>query len=226
MPAGKITSLEIQVNNKERVNVYLDGEYGFSLALMAAATLRKGQVLTEAEVARLGEADHVSKATDAALRFLGVRPRSRHEVNQRLTLKGYDPAKIEAALNQLEQMGYLNDADFARYWVENRDTFKPRSPSQLRMELRQKGVADAIINDVLAPLDATDAAYRAALAKLTRYKGLPYSEWRQRLGAFLMRRGFGYSTVAEVLAQIKDELEVSDPDYFDLGSDSDADGME
>jgi regulatory protein len=76
MQKGIVTALEIQKRNKERVNIFIDGEYAFSLNLMDAARLRKGQVLSETEINALRGEDAVIQAVDSASHFLGFRPRS------------------------------------------------------------------------------------------------------------------------------------------------------
>jgi regulatory protein len=118
---GTITALEIQKRNKERVNVYLDGEYAFSLALIEAAKLRKGQPLTDAEIDALRGEDDVTRAVDYAANFLSYRPRSVAEVRRNLEKKDLSEVVIEQAIDRLQQLGYVDDVAFARYWLENRD---------------------------------------------------------------------------------------------------------
>lgn len=214
MKTGKITALEVQKRNKERVNVYIDGEFAFGLNVMDAVALRKGQDLTEADITRLMYGDAVVQAVDAAARFLSYRPRSRFEVKTNLEKKTYPDDVVHAALERLETLGYLDDEAFARFWVDNRDAFKPRSPMALAMELRQKGVPDAIIRKVVETVDAEDSAYRAAIQRLSRYRGEPIDDFKRKVGGFLQRRGFGYAVVNDVLNQIIEELSESDPDYF------------
>src|SRR5687768_13206881 len=84
---GTITSLEVQQNNKERVNVYLDETFAFGLSALEATRLRKGQYLTDGEIAALKGRDVVEKAYERAVRFLGNRPRSAAEVRRNLTEK-------------------------------------------------------------------------------------------------------------------------------------------
>jgi regulatory protein len=214
MIAGKITSLEIQKKNKERVNVFIDGEFAFGLNLMDAAHLKKGQVLSEQDIARLKQDDDIVKAVDSALRFLEYRPRSTAEVRQNLNKKQLPPQIIEDAMARLQNLGYLDDEQFARFWVENRDTFKPRGPLALRMELRQKGVADPIIDRVVSTIDTQDAAYRAAQKKLRRYRGETVFDFKRKLGGFLGRRGFDFDVINDVLHRIIQELQDTDPAYF------------
>lgn len=210
----KVTALEVQKRNKERVNVYLDGEFAFGLDIMAAAALRRGQELSKAEIDQMQAQDEVSKAVERALRFLSYRPRSVGEVRRNLAKKPYPEPVIDAAIERVIRLGYLDDAAFANFWVENRDTFKPLSPRALRYELRQKGVADEHIAAALADVDDHDAAYRAAQGRVRRYQHKSREEFRQKLGAFLQRRGFNYGTIRDVLEQLINELESQDLEFF------------
>ena len=96
----------------------------------------------------------------------------------------------------------LDDEAFARYWVEQREAFKPRSHLALRQELQKKGVNRAIIEAVLDEVDQTAAAQRAAIKQVHRYTHLTEIEFRNKLGGFLQRRGFPY----EIIRQVIDEL--------------------
>ncbi len=77
---------------------------------------------------------------DAAARFLETRPRSVAETRRRLTDAGYPPPLIEEVVTRLTELGYLDDAAFARAWVESRDRAHPRGESALRRELTLKGI--------------------------------------------------------------------------------------
>jgi len=215
---GVITTLEVQKRNKERVNVYLDGEYAFSLALIEAAKLRKGQMLTETEIMALRGEDEITRAVDRAALFLGYRPRSIAEVRRNLAQKDVPESIIELAVERLSAMGYLDDTAFARYWLENRTTFKPLGPMALRYELRQKGIADSVIDSVLEDINPEEAAYRAAQEKALRLRGLNKQTFKHKLGSFLQRRGFHYGISRDVIEQLTQELAADNPDFF---SDSD-----
>jgi regulatory protein len=217
---GVITALEVQKRNRERVNVYLDGEYRFSVNLMDAAHLRKGQTLTDEEIARLRAEDAVVKAVESAVRFLAYRPRSISEVRRNLIEKSIDEPVIDQAVEQLARMGYLDDEAFARFWVENRAMFKPLSPTALRYELRQKGVSDTIIQSVLSDLDPAESAYKAASGQIKRLKHSDRRTFRTRISNFLQRRGFQYAVIREVIERLEEEL--GDEDYFTEAEDDDA----
>jgi regulatory protein len=221
MSKGVVTALEIQKRNKERVNVFVDGEYAFSLSLMEAAQLRKGQVLSETEIAALRGEDAVIQAVDKAAHFLGYRPRSMAEVRRNLTEKEIPAEVVDAALTRLTAMGYLDDEAFARYWIQNRSEFKPLSQRALRQELRQKGLANTVIDTVLDEVNETDLAYKAALTQTRRLKRLSRKDFQTKIASFLQRRGFSYSIARDVIQRLYEELEAEDPDYFDQIRESD-----
>lgn len=220
MDKGVITALEVQKRNKERVNVFIDGEYAFGLSLMEAARLKKGQVLSAGEIARLKGEDAVVQAVESAAHFLSYRPRSLQEVRRNLKEKELPPEVTEAAVERLTALGYLDDEAFARYWVQNRAEFKPLSHRALRQELRQKGIADSIINEVLAGQDEQGLAYEAAQGQLRRLRQKTLREFKTKMSAFLQRRGFSYSTTQDVVVRIIQEMEAGDPDYFNRAIDN------
>jgi regulatory protein len=220
MEQGTVTGLEVQKRNKKRVRVFLDGEYAFSLSLDDAARLRKGQILSEAEINALRDQDAITRATDAAARFLGLRPRSVQEVRQNLARKDLPPPVIDQAIERLTMLGYLDDRSFAAFWVADRGQFKPLSPRALRYELRRKGIADTIIDEVLADLDAEDAAYRAASSQLRRMRGLDRRTFREKIGVFLGRRGFSYAMSRDTVRRLIETLEEEDPEFFASETDS------
>lgn len=219
MGKGVITALQVQKRDQERVNVFIDGEFAFGLNVLDAARLRKGQALSEAEIAALRDQDAVVQAVNAAAHFLSYRPRSEHEVRRNLLDKETPQAVVDAAVQRLHGLGYLDDAAFARYWVDNRSQFKPLSHRALRQELRQKGVADSLISEVLEAHQESDLAHQAALTQLRKLRNRTPQEFKTKLSAFLQRRGFGYSTTHDVVARLIDSLESDDPDYFNREND-------
>jgi regulatory protein len=207
--AKTITRLAFQKRTDERVNVFLDGEFALALPAIEAARLKVGQQLSDAEIAALRSSDAAAKAYDRAIQFLSVRPRSTTEVRRRLEAAETDPEAIEAAIARLTEQGYLNDAEFARFWIENRQRFRPKGEQALRQELRHAGVDSETIQESLEGLDATEAAYAAARPRAERLKILAQedpSAFKQKLGNFLLRRGFTYDIVREITKRLMQEL--------------------
>ena len=209
--AQRITAIEPQQKNPQRVNVYLDGEFAFGLAAIVAAWLKVGQELDEARIASLQARDESEVTYQKALHFLSYRPRSTAEVRQNLSRRGIAEPLIEETLGRLQSAGLIHDEDFARAWVENRNTFRPRSKSALRMELRRKGISDEIVQSVLeSNVNETALAFEAARKYSRRLEGLEWPEFRQKLGSFLARRGFAYTTLAPVVSKVWKETQTAD----------------
>jgi regulatory protein len=210
--AGTITALTVQKKNRDRVNVYLDGRFAFGLAAIEAARLRRGQTLSDDEIAALQNRDEVQKAHESALRYLDYRPRSTDEIRRHL-MKGKDvaPEVMDEVIERLTSVGLLDDRAFARYWLENRSDFSPRGERALRLELRQKGVPGDIIAEVLSEGHNEDeAAYRAAMAQARKVHTTDPVEFRRKMEAHLARRGFSYDTAREAVARAWSELQPSE----------------
>lgn len=207
--AGYITALEAQKKNRERVNVFIDGRFAFGLALIDAARLRVGQYLSDDDIAALQAADEQTRAYEFALDFLAYRPRSQAEVVRRLRDKGFLEPTIECVLHRLSQAGLIDDVAFARYWIENREQFKPRGTRALRYELREKGIADEVIDELLEEVNPSDSAYRAIVPRLSRWRRLDPATFRRKLAAFLQQRGFSYEVIAEVWERLQAEGEIN-----------------
>ncbi|RIK57581.1 MAG: RecX family transcriptional regulator [Chloroflexi bacterium] len=193
-----ITGLVIQQHSKERVNVFLDGEYAFAVGLDAALGLRKGQRLSAEQIAALKHEGEVDLAYQRSLRYLGIRPRSEQEMSTYLAGKGYAEEVTAAVLARLRARGYVDDAAFARYWVDSRTRFRPRGTRALRYELRQKGLDSPTIDEALEEQDEDAAAWAAAAPKAMRWAGLPREEFDKKLIGFLARRGFAYAICRRV----------------------------
>jgi regulatory protein len=203
----KITAIKVQKRNSNRVNIYLDGEFAFGLDRTVAAWLSVGQHLEERKIVDLQADDTRERAYQQALLFLSYRARSEKEIRQNLKKHEISEAVIEGTLEQLRQAGYANDEQFARAWVENRSTFRPRGRRALRMELRQKGLDDSIIDSVIAQVDDDSLAYAAGEKKARKLKGLEWPEFRKKLAAFLARRGFSYATIPPIVQQLWEETQ-------------------
>jgi len=199
---GKITAVEPQAKRAERFNVYVDGQFVLGVSALIAARLRVGQTLSEEEVAALAREDALETAREYALRFLTPRPRSVAEIRQHLARKKCAPDVIDEVLAHLREVGLVDDAAFARYWIENREQFKPRAARALRLELKRKGLDDTHIAAAIQGVDERDSAYRAAEARATRWLSLERRAFLEKMIAFLMRRGFAYAVAREAAQRV------------------------
>jgi len=197
---GKITAIEPQARHANRFNLYIDEQFVLGLSSLIAAKLRVGQTLTDADLKRLEDEEAFESAHEKALRFLEPRPRSAMEVKQHLLKKKITADVAERVIERLTNAGLLDDAAFAKFWVDNREQFKPRAARALRFELRRKGLSSADIAQAVGEIDESESAYRAGLARAKRWYALERRAFLEKMSAFLIRRGFAYG-VAKDAAQ-------------------------
>ncbi len=204
----KITALKVQKRNYQRINVYLDDEFAFGLSRYAAAWLQLGQELSPEKIKELRDIDTQEVAYQRALNFISYRPRSEAEVRKNLKKHDTPEEVIPEVLDRLRRIGLVDDVQFAQTWVENRSTFRPRGRRALVAELRQKGIGDEAIDEALFDLDEDSLAYQAALKQSRKYEGLEWQIFRQKMGAFLTRRGFNYGVAKPVIEQVWSEMQI------------------
>jgi len=203
---GRITALEVQKRDRERVSVYLDDRFAFGLPAIVAARLKRGQFLSEAEVEALQEEAAVEGAYNRVLDYLGFRPRSRAEVIAYLQRREVPERQASSILDRLERAGLLDDDAFAQFWVENRERFHPRGPRALRYELRRKGIGNEAIEQALGSVDSLASAYQAAEKKARQLDCQDRPAFYRKLVEYLARRGFDYEIAQKVADRYWAEL--------------------
>ena len=203
----KITTIRIGRGRGKRVSVFLDGKFAFSPEAEVAIKegLKVGQELSANQIEALAKSDHFHRCLSAAGHYLNYRPRSESEIRERLHRHGFDGNSVEAVIAKLKEQGLVDDVAFAQFWKDNRESFSPRSQWLTKLELRQKGVADDIIDQVVNVANDDDSAYRAALSKVRSLPCSDYESFRHRLGGYLKRRGFSYEIICYTMERVWQE---------------------
>jgi regulatory protein len=202
---AKITALSLGKGRNKKANVSLDGKPSLRLEPEVALKegLRVGDELSASRIEALNQASRRQSCYDAALRLLDYRPRSEHEIRQRLYQRGFDGDSIKTALSRLKEQNLINDGGFARFWRDNRQSFSPRSQWLVRLELKQKKVPEEIIEQVVSTIDDDGNAYSVAKAKARSLANCDdYQSFRRRLGDHLKRRGFSYGVTIKTVEQL------------------------
>lgn len=205
-----VTKITSQVKDPNRLNIFLDGKYSFSLSLSQVADLnvRIGNDYSTEEIEDLMSSSDFGKLYARALEYSFIRPRSKREMEQYLFKKtlskttrdgrikaGYSGQITSDVLDRLVEKGYVDDKKFANFWVESRHVRKGISSRKLRAELASKGVPSAIIDDALSVSSRSD---RDELRKVIEKKAARYSD-RQKFISYLAGRGFSYDDIVEAL---------------------------
>ncbi len=204
---SKITAIRAGRRRGKRANVFLDGGFAFSLEAEVAIRegLQVGQELSANQIEALARSDCFHRCLNTAANYLGYRPRSEFELRERLQRRGFNGDSVDAVLAKLKEQGLVDDMAFAQFWRDNRQSFSPRSQWLTKLELRQKGVAADIIDQVVDVAD-DESAYRAALSKARSLSPSDYQSFRRRLGEYLKRRGFGYGVINHTVERVWQEL--------------------
>lgn len=201
--SGCISAICTQKKRKDRVNIYIDGRYHFSLSLWAAAGLKPGDCLSSEQVRDLKALDEKEKAWQRAADYLARRPRSAMEIRQYLERKGFSREAIEPVMERLTDYGYIDDAAFARIWIDSRLRQRPRGAFGLNRELKQKGISEEIIEAALTDFDEYAAAKKAITPKLEKWAALPEIKRYRKIYEFLARRGFARQTCRDICEETK-----------------------
>jgi regulatory protein len=198
-----ITALEPQKNDPQRINVYIDYQFAFGISRFVGAWLKKGEQLDENRIQLLLDKDLYEKALQKALHFIAFQPRSEKEIRAKLAKYGFKEGVIERVLNELIEKRYLDDARFARDWVESRSQSKPRSRRFYLYELKNKGISETAIQQAIetAPEDA-ELAYALGVKYLNRFSNLDDAEFAKKMQGVLARRAFSYDVIKETINQL------------------------
>jgi regulatory protein len=198
-----ITAIAKQ-KRRPRVDVFVDGRLALSLSvtLVLQSGLKRGDVVTAERLEALRQADERQQAHEAALRLLAYHPRSEAELRSRLARRRLPPDIVQEAIERVREQGLLDDAAFARYWVDARQQSSPRGHRLLRRELLSKGIAVETAAQAVATVAEEEIARRVAEKKARSLHDLDYPTFRRRLGQFLLRRGFPYDTARALVDEL------------------------
>ncbi|HEX5394905.1 MAG TPA: RecX family transcriptional regulator [Candidatus Saccharimonadales bacterium] len=202
----KITAIKQQVKNPERVSMFVDGKYEFSLSLdeLLQQGLKNGQELDKAAVKKLKKISADGKLRARTLEWLLNRPHSTRELRDYLYRKKAEPEMIESLVNEFTEKGYLDDAKFA-VWFADLQKRRGKSNRAVRSEMLKKGIARELADEVLAGApDDEEARLKQVIEKKRRLAR--YRDDRQKLAKYLTSQGFDWQQVKRLV--LSDEPEV------------------
>lgn len=198
----RISAIKPQ-RSKKRVNIYLDGKFGFGLDLenYVKFGLKVEQDLSESEIAKIVKEAEFQKILNKLLKFATLRPRSKKEVEDWFRKRKVHESIRKSLFNKLKHLKLVDDEKFAEWWVEQRTSFRPRGKRLLESELLSKGIKREIIKDVLskAAIDEVEIARKLLEGKRYRWEKLDEIKARRKMSAFLARKGFGWGIIKNVV---------------------------
>lgn len=195
----KITAIKQQVKNPERVSVFIDGKYGFSLSLdeLVKYKLKNNDELDKADVKKYKKISEDGKLRARSLDWLLNRPHSTREFKDYLYRKKADSDLSAKLISEFSEKGYLDDAKFAAWFIDL-ETRRHKSRRAILAALMKKGINGEALEGALedGEIDELQAIKEliAKKQKLSRYRGDP-----QKLVQYLSRQGFSWQTIRENL---------------------------
>ncbi|AFS78768.1 regulatory protein RecX [Gottschalkia acidurici 9a] len=205
----KITRIERQKNNKERYSIYINEEYGFSVHedILVRYTLAKGMELEKEFIDEVLRKEEQSQANNYALRLLSYKMRTEKEIWNRMIEKEYPREVIEATIDYLKELKYIDDEEYTRKFIKDKVNLKNIGKERIKRELFNKGIDSKTVNIELEELvddeEQYDKAMEIAVKKLnTTYKNDDKNARYRKLGGFLQRRGYSMDIVMRILREI------------------------
>ncbi len=201
----KITSIKQQIKNPERVSIFVDGKYEFSLSLdeLVKYKLKNDDELDKADVKRFKKISADGKLRGRALEWLMNRPHSEREFRDYLYRKKVESEQIDSLVNEFTEKGYLDNAKFAA-WFTELQARRSKSDRAIRSELFKKGIGREVVDEVIEDGAGSESKRLRAVIekkrKLSRYQKDP-----QKLMQYLVSQGFSWQSVKEELASNQSE---------------------
>lgn len=205
----RITEISPQQRNPSRRNLYVDGAFvlGVSAETLLRFGLRQGDAITHETLREIEKIEELINAKGAALRYLGVRPRTEKEIRDKLREKEFGDEEIARTIVELKGTGLLNDAEFARMYIRDAMLKRPAGALMLRRKLLLLGVDRATIDEAIGEIFAETDLEATALAVARDYvrktrnlrKGESAHKRRSRVAAHLGRRGFSWDVIQSVV---------------------------
>lgn len=200
---ASITKIETQVKNKDRVNIYLDGEFSLGCSLELALThhLKEGVEISQEKLNELVFENEKSVALTKAVTLLGKNLKTKSQLKKYLVEKGYSPQIVSYVLEKLIEYNYINDENYAKIYV--RSVKNKYGKIKIKNQLKLKGVPEKVIEDVLSEFESEEDVILTLANKYLKGKSVTH-ETLAKLYRFLLSKGFEYEEVNRVVKSFKE----------------------
>lgn len=198
---NKITDIKPQVKNPTRCNVYLDNAFycGLELETVMRYRLKAGDDIEKERLDEIQSDSETARAFDKALSFISLSKKTKKQVRDYLTKKGYTDKTIDSALEKMQSYAFIDDEDYARDYA--RSVSANKGKRLIALELKRKGVSDA---DADAALDELGDELPSATAVAAKYAKNKENTRENLLKCYkyLLSKGFSYDTAKQAADEI------------------------
>jgi regulatory protein len=200
-----ITKIEVQKKNPKRRSIYLNGEFAFGISeeVFFKFPLAENKEIDEKEIEEILFEEKKVLAKEIALNFLSYRPRTEKELIKKLKSKGFEEEILEETVRNLKRLNLIDDYEYAKNFVNERLRLSPRGENLLRQELWKKGIEketiDEVLKEVFESKNEEEIAQKVLEKAKKKYRNLDKEVAQRRIKGFLLRRGFSFETVNELV---------------------------
>jgi len=203
----KITKIEYQKKNKERFNIYLDDEYGFSvdISILIDFSLKKGMVLDDALIEDILRAEEKISVYNYGISVLSRCAKSEYELRLKMQSKGFEPDLIKKAIDTLKDRKYLDDERYCEMYIRDKTNLSNNGVRKIKEALYYKGIAKEIIDEkikMITPESEEERAFILAEKKLLNIKENDTRKKMAKLSNYLIGKGFEYETVNKTVRKL------------------------
>ena len=202
-----ITKVEVQRNNKKRVNIYVNEEYAFSCdaELVYRYDLKKSKVIDLVDLEEVILSDNFMKAKNDSLRYLERSYKTEKEITEKLKKKGYDDSVIEKTIVFLKEYNFINDTKYAEMYIKDKQ--QSAGKVKLKYDLRKKGIEEDTVRHLMDQMDSDVENGSAESLAVKKFKLLLQRESDRRkiyekLLRFLIGKGFSFETAKSVIGKV------------------------
>lgn len=204
---AKITKIEVQKKNKERVNLFLDDEYAFSLSmeLVYKEGLKKNEEVDSKRLELLAEEESIIRCKNSALKTIERSYKTEKEVLEKLKERGYGDNAINKSIEFLKEYDFINDVNYTKLYIK--DKLNSIGSQKIKYTLLQKGIAKQIIEEELADSNKENeknTAFNLAKKKLEVLRKKENDNYKisGKLYRYLISKGYGYDITNEVVKEV------------------------
>ena len=210
----KITKIEIQKNNKDRVNIYLDGEYALAInaELIYKENLKVKDDVDISKLQEIAEKESYIRCKESAIKIIERSYKTQKEIRDKLKQKGYEEKQINNSIDFLKEYNFINDNTYAKAFIK--DKLSSKGSQKIKYDLMKKGIAKDIIEENLIKVDKNEEKEVALNVGRKKYESIRRKESDNyklsgKLYRFLISRGYAYDIVKDVVKEIMslDEFE-------------------
>lgn len=200
----KITDITQQKHNPNRMSVFVDGEYSFSLedTDIVFLGIKVGREITQDEIAEYNQRCNYTKALSLSLDFISRKAATKKQIQEKISKSGYDEDIVTMVCDELKSMGYLDDIEYAREFAKDMISYKKQGKTKIIMELKRRGISQEDIKEALEDIDfCEEDSISEHLGRKFMNMDLSDIKTKEKAMRYLLYRGFSPNEATEGIAR-------------------------